>query len=81
MSAESTKAKGSSDEAIGRPKEWKEGRYQQAGKPVDETVTSEPEAEPPSPPSAPVTRADYEEVGPPPAGDVGSTGSKSKSKP
>ena len=30
--------KGSSDEAIGRPKEWREGRYQQADKPVDPSV-------------------------------------------
>ncbi len=33
-------AKGSSDEAIGRPKEWREGRYQQSNKPVDQSVNN-----------------------------------------
>jgi hypothetical protein len=32
--------KGSSDEAIGRPKEWREGRYQQNDKPVDQSVNN-----------------------------------------
>jgi hypothetical protein len=32
--------KGSSDEAIGRPAEWREGRYEQPGKPVDQSVNN-----------------------------------------
>jgi hypothetical protein len=54
--------KGSADEAIGRPKEWREGRYQQPGKPVDQSVekpADEPDSEPDTV-STPVTRADYE---------------------
>ena len=33
-------SKGSSDEAIGRPAEWREGRYEQPGKPVDQSVNN-----------------------------------------
>ena len=39
---------GSSDESIGRPANWREGRYQQRGEPIDQSVnkpsetTSEP---------------------------------------
>ena len=59
-----SESKGTSDEAIGRPKEWREGRYQQPGKPVDETVDTEakPEQKPESPVSTPVTRKDYEQL-------------------
>jgi hypothetical protein len=32
--------KGSSDEAIGRPAQWREGRYQQPGQPVDQSVNN-----------------------------------------
>lgn len=58
-----SKTKGTSDEAIGRPKEWREGRYQQPGKPVDQTVDtqSEPDDDPPNSRDTPVTRKDYEE--------------------
>ena len=56
---------GSSDEAIGRPKQWKEGRYQQPGKSVNEDVEKEPgEAPTPTPESTPVTRKDYEKLPP-----------------
>jgi hypothetical protein len=37
---ESTTPKGTSDEAVGRPAPWREGRYQQPGKPVDQTVNN-----------------------------------------
>jgi hypothetical protein len=52
---------GSSDESIGRPEPWREGRYEQDGKSVKETVLtppgSAPQANPPV--STPVTRKDY----------------------
>jgi hypothetical protein len=56
-------SKGSSDKAIGRPGEWREGRYQEAGKPVDQSVKPSPEtAEKPSDViSTPVTKRDYEQ--------------------
>jgi hypothetical protein len=55
-------SKGSSDEAIGRPKEWREGRYQQPGKPVDRSVIIPTDAENQHHDtiSTPVTRKDYE---------------------
>ena len=54
--------KGSADEAIGRPKEWRENRYQQPGKPVDQSVGKKPDSKdaPRDTPSTPVTRRDYE---------------------
>jgi hypothetical protein len=54
--------KGSSDEAIGRPEEWREGRYQQPGKPVDRAVNEpkESQADSHDTTSTPVTRKDYE---------------------
>ena len=51
---------GSSDEAIGRPKQWREGRYQQPGKPVDRSVTT-PQTHSHDTKSTPVTRKDYEQ--------------------
>jgi hypothetical protein len=57
------KSKGTSDEDIGRPKPWGEGRYQQPGKPVDVTVESPPKVEQePEPKGVPVTRKDYEQL-------------------
>jgi hypothetical protein len=58
-----TESKGSSDKAIGRPREWREGRYQQAGRPVDQSVKPSPETaeKPPDIISTPVTRKDYEQ--------------------
>jgi hypothetical protein len=62
-------SKGSSDEAIGRPAEWREGRYQESGKSVDETVIEPARAEDPKTPGkaagTPVTREDYENLQPP----------------
>ena len=54
--------KGSSDESIGRPGEWREGRYQQPGKPVERSVKDpqESEADSHDTVSTPVTRKDYE---------------------
>jgi len=56
------KSKGSSDESIGRPKEWREGRYEQPGKPVDRSVKnpSQKADRPPDTVSTPVTKDDYE---------------------
>jgi hypothetical protein len=34
----SVDGRGSADEAIGRPGNWREGRYQQSGKPIDQSV-------------------------------------------
>jgi hypothetical protein len=59
--------KGSSDEAIGRPPDWREGRYERPGKPVDTAVNDPSQKAPPSPDpaSTPVTREDYEQRKPP----------------
>ncbi|MGD0494085.1 MAG: hypothetical protein ABSC32_21375 [Steroidobacteraceae bacterium] len=44
----STARTGASDESIGRPANWQEGRYQQRGQPIDQSVNkpSETAAEP-----------------------------------
>jgi hypothetical protein len=52
---------GSSDQDIGRPGVWREGRYQQPGGEVDESVTKEPQALPKKPVSNPVSEKDYEQ--------------------
>jgi hypothetical protein len=52
---------GSSDEDIGRPGVWREGRYQQPGGEVGESVTKEPQALPKKPASKPVSEKDYEQ--------------------
>ena len=56
-------SKGSSDESIGRPKHWREGRYQQPGKSVDGSVVTPAESNDrtPGPISTPVTQKDYEQ--------------------
>ena len=61
--------KGTSDESIGRPSEWGEGRYQQRGKRVTHSVVepSQKNQPPPDTVSTPVTREDYENLEPPPA--------------
>lgn len=58
----SDESSGSSDKSIGRPKEWREGRYQQPGRSVDKSVTNQPRPEegPPDTASTPVTKKDYE---------------------
>lgn len=53
----------STDEAIGRPGEWRGGRYQRGGAPVDQSVivpAGESSKEPPLKDQRPVTRKDYE---------------------
>jgi hypothetical protein len=57
-----------SNEAIGRPGKWREGRYQEAGQPVSERVNdpSQREERSPDPRSTRVTRKDYEDLTPPP---------------
>ena len=46
--ASESKSPGSSDQSIGRPGNWREGRYQQRGEPIDQSVNkpSESTAEP-----------------------------------
>jgi hypothetical protein len=52
---------GQGDEDIGRPGPWRgEGRYQEKGHSVDESVTKEPQALPTQPVSKPVSQEDYE---------------------
>ncbi|HEX3847989.1 MAG TPA: hypothetical protein VHV81_11470 [Steroidobacteraceae bacterium] len=53
---------GSSDRSIGRPGPWREGRYEQPGKPVDRSVLTPggDAAASSDPVSTPVTREDYE---------------------
>jgi hypothetical protein len=53
---------GTSDESIGRPAEWREGRYEQGGKRVERSVRKKPGegSAPPDTTSTPVTRKDYE---------------------
>ena len=59
------------DESIGRPEEWREGRYQEAGESVDKTVLTPKKTtlEPADIKSTPVTRKDYESLRKPPASD------------
>jgi hypothetical protein len=55
-----SKTKGSSDEAIGRPDEWREGRYQRGGHSVDRSVEQPPNTDQPRDlVSTPVTQKDY----------------------
>ena len=56
-------AQGSSDEAIGRPQEWREGRYQRPGKSITPSVVppATGESRRPDTISTPVTRKDYEQ--------------------
>lgn len=54
--------KGSTDESIGRPGPWQEGRYQRPVQSVDQSVQT-PEGTSPNPDkrvSTPVTRKDYD---------------------
>jgi hypothetical protein len=57
-----SQASGSSDESIGRPEEWREGRYQRTGTSPKQTVVTPPRTKPASndPVSTPVTQRDYE---------------------
>lgn len=75
------KSEGTCDEDIGRPGPWGEGRYQEPGHAVDDSVLTPPGSVPDADkrPSAPVTRHDYEshktiaskEKSDPPGGDAG----------
>jgi hypothetical protein len=51
---------GSSDESIGRPDEWREGRYEKPGTALDESVERRPGEVPPDTTSTTVTEKDYE---------------------
>ena len=65
-------SKGSSDQDIGRPGPWREGRYQQAEKPADQSVRTPPgSSSNDTPVSTPVTRRDYiaPDQEPPESGD------------
>ena len=66
------KNEGSTDESIGRPGPWKEGRYQQPGESVDQSVRTPPgtSPSPDQPASTPVTRKDYEFPDSKPASDA-----------
>jgi hypothetical protein len=56
------KSEGTSGEDIGRPGPWGEGRYQESGQSVDDSVRTPPGSVPDadSRPSTAVTRRDYE---------------------
>ena len=56
------KPEGTSEESIGRPSQWREGRYEKAGKPVEPSVVRKPgeRSGRPDTTSTPVTRKDYE---------------------
>jgi hypothetical protein len=72
------KSEGTTGEDIGRPGPWGEGRYQESGQSVDESVRTPtgtvPDADKRS--STPVTRHDYEssETASPSKGDFDSPG-------
>jgi hypothetical protein len=55
-------SKGTTDEDIGRPGPWSEGRYPEGGQPADQSVRTPPgtSPNPHGPASTPVTRKDYE---------------------
>jgi hypothetical protein len=55
-------AGGSSDESIGRPAEWREGRYEKAGTPLDDSVVKKPGEIAPDTTSTTVTEKDYEKT-------------------
>jgi hypothetical protein len=62
MSNESKRDPGdsSSDESIGRPAEWREGRYEKAGSAPDKSVARRPGEAPADTTSTTVTHKDYE---------------------
>lgn len=67
MSSDNTKkdegeGEGSTDESIGRPAQWREGRYEEGGRPIEPSVLKKPKegSGPPDTTSTPVTRKDYE---------------------
>ncbi len=65
MNNKPSPSQGSSDESIGRPQEWREGRYQRAGKPVDQSVNAPDKNDKGDAiVSTPVTGEDYENLPP-----------------
>jgi hypothetical protein len=71
----SSAPEGSSGESIGRPADWQEGRYQQPGQPVDQSVNkpSETTAEPHDmvgTQTPPATGRKTSQTGRPPKGQV-----------
>jgi hypothetical protein len=75
----SEKTKGTTDESIGRPGPWREGRYQKSGQPLEDSVApeqpldskSDAPAEPkvvPGPVSTPVHLDEYTTVSEKPGG-------------
>jgi hypothetical protein len=58
-----SESKGTSDEAIGRPDAWREGRYERAGKPVPTSVNdpAEKAEQAADTLSTPVTQKDYQQ--------------------
>jgi hypothetical protein len=64
-------SKGTTDEDIGRPGAWTEGRYQSPGQPLDQSVLPPQETppDPKKPVSTPVTRQDYVFAGEPTEGN------------
>jgi hypothetical protein len=67
------KAKGTEDEAIGRPGPWGENRYEKKNQPLDQSVLTPPGTSPTEdkPASTPVTRRDYSTSGSMGTGDSG----------
>ena len=59
-----SKPEATTDQAIGRPEAWREDRYQEPGKPVDQTVKTPAKTLPDTTEvvSTPVTRKDYESL-------------------
>jgi hypothetical protein len=51
---------GSSDESIGRPAEWREGRYEKVGTALDNSVVKKPGEIAPDTASTTVTEKDYQ---------------------
>jgi hypothetical protein len=49
----STKSKGTTDESIGRPGPWREGRYQKSGQALDNSVAPEQPLDSKNPVKAP----------------------------
>ncbi len=63
MNGDKPENEGSSDESIGRPEQWREGRYEKPGDSIETTVLKKPGEgdSPPDTTSTPVTQKDYEQ--------------------
>jgi hypothetical protein len=60
-------------ESIGRPDPWQEGRYEKSDAPGGDSVLRKPGEGPTDTVSTPVTRDDYERLGPQPQTGVNTT--------